>query len=91
MPSTSSMFDETQGLVAWNSRFQQLLEVPDGILAERPTFARYVRYLADRGELGTGADLAAQLRRLADNAGQHYAYERTRPDGRVIEVRHNPV
>ena len=26
-----------------------------------------------------------------ERAGEHYVFERTRPDGRVIEVRHNPV
>ena len=86
-----AMFDEVRRLVAWNRKFQNVLDVPDGILAERPTFDGYVDYLAERGEFGTGADRAAQLRRVAENAGKHYSYERMRPDGRVIEVRHNPV
>src|SRR4029077_7178882 len=32
-----------------------------------------------------------QLRHFQDRMRAHYSFERTRPDGRVIEVRHNPV
>ena len=51
----------------------------------------YVRYLADRGEYGAGVDPEEHVRRLIEQAGQSRTYERTRPDGRVIEIRHNPV
>ena len=64
---------------------------PSDISHERRTFAEYIRYLAERGEYGPDVDPEEQVRRLAENAGQQHAYERTRPDGRVIEVRHNPV
>ena len=37
------------------------------------------------------ADPEEQVRRLIEQAGQSRTYERTRPDGRVIEIRHNPV
>jgi signal transduction histidine kinase len=86
-----AMFDETPRLVAWNRKFQELLDVPDAILAEQRTYADYIRYLAERGEYGPGVDPEQQLRRFQQRAGEHYAFERTRPDGRVIEVRHNPV
>ena len=51
-----AMFDETQHLVAWNRKFQDILDVPDDIIARRQTFAEYVRYLAERGEYGREAD-----------------------------------
>ena len=38
-----------------------------------------------------GADPEEQIRRLTENTDQYRAYERVRPDGRVIEIRHNPV
>ena len=86
-----AMFDEIPRLVAWNRKFQELLGVPDRILAERPTYAEYIRYLTERGEYGPDADVETQLRRFQEHMREHYAFERTRPDGRVIEVRHNPV
>jgi two-component system, NtrC family, sensor kinase len=81
-----AMFDETPRLVAWNRKFQELLDVPDDILAERQTYADYIRYLTRRGEYGPGVDPEAQLRRFQERAGEHYAFERTRPDGRIIEI-----
>jgi two-component system, NtrC family, sensor kinase len=86
-----AMFDETASLVAWNRKFQDILDLPDGVLAERLTFPDYIRYLTERGEYGEGAEPEEQIRRLTGQAGEVRAYERTRPDGRVIEIRRNPV
>jgi PAS domain S-box-containing protein len=86
-----AMFNEAQHLVAWNRKFQDILDVPDDIIARRQTFTEYVRYLADRGEYGAGPGVEEQVRHLTEHAGQYRVYERTRPDGRVIEIRHNPV
>ena len=86
-----AMFDETQHLVAWNRKFQDILDVPDDIIARRQTFSEYVRYLTERGEYGAEANPEEHVRRLIEQAGQARTYERTRPDGRVIEIRHNPV
>jgi signal transduction histidine kinase len=72
-------------------QFQNILDLPDGVLAERLTFAEYIRYLSERGEYGLGAEPQEQIRRLTENPDQYRAFERIRPDGRVIEVRHNPV
>ncbi len=49
-----AMFDETQHLVAWNRKFQDILDVPDDVIARRQTFSEYVRYLAERGEYDAG-------------------------------------
>jgi PAS domain S-box-containing protein len=83
------MFDAEARLAAWNRNFQEMLDLPDAFLAGRPNYAGYFRYLADRGEYS--ADLEAQLSRTIDDTRREMRFERTRPDGRVIEVRRNSV
>ena len=85
-----AMFDGEMRLVAWNMNFQQILELPDDFLAQRPTFADYFRYMAARGEYQSD-QLEAEIGRYVEDPGHETRFERTRPDGRVIEVRRNRV
>jgi signal transduction histidine kinase len=85
------MFDETPRLVAWNTKFQEYFNVPDALLAEHRTYAEYIRYLAERGDYGADSDVDDTVRQITGMTRVHRTYERVRPDGRVIEVRNNPV
>jgi two-component system NtrC family sensor kinase len=84
------MFDGGLRLAAWNRNFQQILDLPDDFLASPHRFDDYIRYLAARGEFGD-TDPEAEIARLRARFGEHYSFERIRPDGRVIEARHNPM
>ena len=85
-----AMFDADARLVAWNRNLQEMLDLPNDLLIGRPSFAELFRFLAARGEFGS-ADLEAELSRSLEETTQEMRYERTRPDGRVIEVRRNSV
>jgi PAS domain S-box-containing protein len=84
------MFGADARLVAWNRNLQEMLDLPDALLTSRPSFAELFHYLAERGEFES-ADLEAELSRSLEDTSREMRYERMRPDGRVIEVRRNPV
>jgi len=84
-----ALFDEAQLLVASNQRFQDMLDLPDDVIASRPAFSDYIRYLADHGEYGPEPD--EQVQQLLALSRQRRTFERTRPSGRMIEIRVNPV
>jgi two-component system, NtrC family, sensor kinase len=87
-----AMFDSELRLTAWNMNFQKLLDLPDEFVARRPTLPEYFEFMSARGEYGTaGAELEAEIRRGVAIADHESRFERTRPDGRVIEVRRNTV
>jgi two-component system, NtrC family, sensor kinase len=84
------MFDADLKLASWNRNFQELLDISDSFLAGRPELGDYVRLLVGRGEVGDG-DAASALVTYRERVDEVWSTERIRPDGRVIEVRNNPV
>jgi PAS domain S-box-containing protein len=84
------MFDREQKVVAWNRQVIKLLDLRETFLAGEPHFADFIRFLAERGEYGAVA-VEAEVQRFTAEAGQHRAFERGRPDGTFLEIRHNPL
>ena len=87
-----SVVDRDLRLVAWNRRYQQMFEYPDGMLYVGRPVADLIRYNAERGELGPG-DIEDQVgKRVAYlREGSPHVFERVRANGQVIEMRGQPL
>ena len=87
-----SVVDRDLRLVAWNSRYANLFDYPRELLEVGTLVEALVRLNAARGWLGEGDTESLVRRRLAHmEAGTPYLTERRLPDGRVIEIRGNPM
>ena len=66
-----AMFDETQHLVAWNRKFQDILDVPDESSgARRQTMPNTSATSPSAASYGPEADPEEHVRRLIEQAGQ---------------------
>jgi len=86
-----AMYDADHKLVTWNERFVEYLDMPEEFLGTDRTFSDYIRYLGARGEFGDDADIDKELAKRLAVLGTSHSFERTRPDGMVMEVRRDPV
>lgn len=93
MPSAITLFDADLRLLLHNSAFQHLMEMPPSLLKEGEVDLETLhRFNAERGEYGPGdstAIVGALMSRARHPAARRY--ERTRPNGRTIDVRDVPL
>ncbi|KRA81791.1 ATPase [Lysobacter sp. Root667] len=87
-----SVVDRDMRLVAWNRRYQELFDYPDGMLYVGRPVSDLIRWNAERGEMGPG-DIDAQVRRRLAHlrAGASHVFERVRANGQVIEMVGRPL
>ena len=92
MAGAVMMFDHAQKLAAWNRELVRLLEMPEEFFQGEKYLSDFIRFLSLRGEYGT-VDADEQVRHQVAQARQrrHWVIQRTRPNGTVIEIRHNPL
>ncbi|MCU0932224.1 MAG: PAS-domain containing protein [Serpentinimonas sp.] len=75
----------------FNSRVLDLLDVPRSVLEAKPLLSTLLAYQRERGEFDQASD-ALRLQLAADEQGRFCdAYERLRPNGKLLEVRTVPV
>jgi len=87
-----SVVDPEMRLVAWNHRYQEMFDYPDGMLYVGRPVADLIRYNGMRGELGEG-DIEEQVGKRIHymRVGSPHIFERVRSNGTVIEMRGQPL
>ncbi|WP_417656254.1 PAS-domain containing protein [Pseudidiomarina aestuarii] len=87
-----SVVDAELRLVAWNKRYLDLFEYPEGMVKPGQPIATLIRYNAERGECGPGEIDELVAKRLNYmQMGSPHRFIRRRGDGRVIEMVGNPL
>lgn len=87
-----SMMDSELNLSVFNQEFLRGLDFPPEMGETAKHFEDFIRYNAERGEYGEG-DVEEQVQERVKLAKQFlpHCFERTRPDGTVMEIRGTPV
>ncbi|HEX4111890.1 MAG TPA: NahK/ErcS family hybrid sensor histidine kinase/response regulator [Stellaceae bacterium] len=87
-----SVFDRELHLVCWNRHFRDLLALPPDLVRVGVTLQEIVLFAARRGEFGSGDAEEIMTRQLEAVIGAgETVFENRRPDGRVFEIRTNPM
>lgn len=92
-PGGLSLFDNNLEMVLCNEQQKVMLEYPAELFANgNPTLEDLFRFNAARGEYGPGNPDDHVARRMALVKKRHaHAYERTRPNGMIVEIRGAPL
>jgi len=93
LPSGVTLFDPDLQMVACNEELKRLLDFPLEMFEEGlPSMYQLAIFNAKRGDYGPGdpEQLAQEVVERARNMQPH-VYERTRPDGTVLEIRGAPL
>ena len=87
-----SVVDSELRLVAWNRSYLEMFEYPEGLIHIGRPIEDVLRYNASQGRLGEGEQEELIARRLnwLKKRSPHF-YERVSTDGRVMEIRGNPM
>jgi Na+/proline symporter/CheY-like chemotaxis protein len=87
-----SVADQSQCLVAWNQRYLEIFDYPEGLISIGRPIADLIRFNAERGLLGK-ADVEESVSKRLHwmRQGTAHSYERIFPNGRVIKLIGNPM
>jgi len=85
-----SVVDEDMRLVGWNRRYLELMKYPEGTVYMGQPIEDLIRLNAERGLIG---DRKSEIRKRMEHlrSGHDYRYERRWLDGKVLEIRGNPM
>jgi Na+/proline symporter/signal transduction histidine kinase/CheY-like chemotaxis protein len=82
-----ALVDAEMRLVAWNSRYQQIFDLPDRLVTVGTPIADLIRFNLARGPLSQD-EIEEQVARRLDymRAGTEHRIERVQHDGRVLRI-----
>ncbi len=87
-----SVVDANMHLVAWNRRYLELFDYPEGMVRVGVPVSELIRRNAELGGCGPGEVDRHVARRIHHmRAGSTHLFQRVRPDGTVIEMRGRPL
>lgn len=88
-----SIYDEDLRLVLSNRQFRDMFSLPAELTKTGAAFEDSIRFLAENGEYGAGADIERVIAERVEQARtfQPHYFERSRANGRVISVEGAPL
>ncbi|MGI9223612.1 MAG: NahK/ErcS family hybrid sensor histidine kinase/response regulator [Woeseiaceae bacterium] len=87
-----SVVDSSQRLIGWNSRYEELMNYPPGMVHVGESVADLIRYNGEQGRFGDvdiEQEIAKRLKHL--RSGNAYRYQSTFVRGKVIEISGQPM
>lgn len=84
-----SVVDSDMRLVAWNNRYLELLEYPAEIVTAGRPIEDLIRFNIERGVIKASENIDEQINRRIEymRAGNSHHFQRTLPNGVVVEIR----
>ncbi|WP_404400049.1 hybrid sensor histidine kinase/response regulator [Idiomarina seosinensis] len=94
IPQGISVIDQELRLVAWNRRYIEIFDYPEGLVRAGMPVEELLRYNAARGMLSqsNGQNVEAEIEKRLNylRAGSHYQYQRAQGQ-LIIELQGNPM
>ncbi len=87
-----SVVDKDLRIVAWNRRYLEMFDYPEGLIYVGKPVEDVIRYNAQRGLFGAEQEEDLVQKRLSYlRNGNSYKYQRFRNDGKVYEMQGSPL
>ena len=87
-----SVVDSSQRLIGWNSRYEELMNYPPGMVHVGESVTDLIRYNAEQGRF-KGDDIEQEIAKRVKHlrSGTAYKYQSTFIGGKVIEISGQPM
>jgi Na+/proline symporter/signal transduction histidine kinase len=94
IPQGISVIDKELRLVAWNRRYLEIFDYPEGLIRAGVAIEEILRFNAGRGLFGSAeSNIEEEVNKRLQylRSGSRYRYQRQQPGGQIIELQGNPM